>query len=77
MFSPLIQIALLVGAAVYFGWLALRALRSGRISLFVRYNRDRDFSRRSNPAGYWIVLCWYLALAAVSASGVAILFLWQ
>jgi len=57
MSSPLIQIALLVAVAVYFWWLALGALRSGRISLYVRYNRDRDFSRRANPAGYWIVVC--------------------
>jgi hypothetical protein len=75
--SALIQIVLLVAVAVYFGWLTLRALRSGRVSFHVRYNRDRDFSRRANPAGYWTVVCWYLALAAVAALGAVIRFSWQ
>jgi hypothetical protein len=76
MSSPFIQIALLV-AAIYFGWLILGALRSGRITLYVRYNRDRNFSRRTNPAAYWIVVCLYIVFAAVSVSGVVIHFLWQ
>ena len=46
----LIQIVLLAGGAVYFGWTAAGALRSGEISVYVRANRGRQFSRRANPA---------------------------
>ena len=76
MSSAFIQIAALAAAALYFGWLALAALRSGRISLYVRANRGRDFSRTASPAGYWIVLCWYFLLAAVCALGVALRCFW-
>ncbi len=62
---------------VYAGWLALRALRSGEVTLHVRYNRDRRFSRRANPVGYWTVVCWYLLLAAVTASGIVVRWLWR
>ena len=68
--SSFLILAALVAAACYFGWSALGALRSGEVSLYVRANRDRRFSRRANPAGYWIVVCWYLVLATVCASGV-------
>jgi hypothetical protein len=52
------------------------APRSGEVSPYVRANRDRRFSRRANPAAYWIVVCWYLVLAMVCASGV-VLRSWQ
>jgi len=43
---------LLAAGATYFGWTAAGALRSGAISVYVRANRDRQFSRRANPAEY-------------------------
>lgn len=55
---------------LYFGWSALGALRSGEITLYVRYNRDRHFSRRVNPAAYWIVVSLYLMFGAVAAAGI-------
>jgi len=45
-----------VAAVLYFGWAALGTLRSGEVSLYVRANRDIRFSRRANPAGYWIAV---------------------
>jgi hypothetical protein len=74
--SSFLILAALVAAACYFGWSALGALRSGDVSLYVRANRDRRFSRRAKPAGYWLVVCWYLALATVCASGVVLRSWW-
>jgi hypothetical protein len=45
----LIQIVFLAAGAAYFSWTAAGALRSGEISVYVRANRDRYFSRRANP----------------------------
>ncbi|HLL28171.1 MAG TPA: hypothetical protein VKT73_11075 [Xanthobacteraceae bacterium] len=73
---PVLQIVLLTAAAAYFAWLALAALRSGSAWLYVRYNRDRIFSRRANPAAYWTVVGWYCVLAAVLALGVVLRLLW-
>jgi hypothetical protein len=70
----LIQIAFLAALALYCGWSAADALRSGRVSLYVRYNRDRHFSRRANPAGYWTVVGLYLMFAAAGISGVFLRF---
>ena len=50
---------LIIGA--YFAWLSVRALRTGEVTLSV--GRKRTFSR-SSDGSYWIVLCWYLAIAA-------------
>ena len=72
--SSFLILAALIAAACYFGWSALGALRSGEVSLYVRANRDRRFS---NPAGYWIVVCWYLVLAMVCASGIVLRSWWQ
>jgi hypothetical protein len=47
-------VAALVAAACYFGWSALAALRSGDVTLYVRGGRHRYFSRRANPAAYWL-----------------------
>jgi len=41
---------------LYFGWAALGTLRSGEVSLYMRANRDIRFSRKANPAGYWIAV---------------------
>jgi hypothetical protein len=68
-----LRLAALAAVALYFGWLALGARRSGGVSLYVRYNRDRYFTRRANPGGYWTVVGRYLVLAAVAASGLVIL----
>jgi hypothetical protein len=70
-------LAALVAAAFYFGSSALGALHSGEVSLYVRANRDVRSSRKAKPAGYWIVVCWYLVLAMVGALGVVIRSLWQ
>jgi hypothetical protein len=75
--SSFLILAALIAAACYFGWSALGALRSGEVSLYVRANRDRRFSRGANPAGYWIVVCWYLVLAMVCASGIVLRSWWQ
>jgi hypothetical protein len=72
----LIQSVFLAAGAAYFGWTAAGALRSGEISVYVRANRDRQFSRRANPAGHWIAVSWYLLLATVAAAGVVIRCLW-
>jgi hypothetical protein len=74
--SGLLIVAALVAAACYFGWSALAALRSGEITLYVRASRDRYFSRRANPAAYWLVVAWYLVLATVCAAGIVIRALW-
>src|SRR6516164_8926564 len=50
----LIQIVLLDAGAVYFGRTAAGALCE--ISVYVRANRDRQFSRRANPAGRWMAV---------------------
>jgi hypothetical protein len=68
----LIQTVFLAAGAAYFGWTAAGALRSGEITVYVRANRDRYFSRRTNPAGYWIAVSWYLLLTTVAAAGVVI-----
>lgn len=73
----LIQIAFLAAGAAYFGWTAVVALRSGEISVYVRANRDRYFSRRANPGGYWIAVSWYLVLAMVAPAGIVIRCLWR
>ncbi len=73
----LIQIVFLAAGAAYFGWTAGGALRSGEISVHVRANRGRYFSRRANPAGYWIAVSWYLLLAMVAAAGLVIRCLWR
>ena len=70
----LIQIVFLAAGAAYFGWTS--ALHSGEISVYVRANRDRYFSRRANPAGYWIAVSWYLLLATVAAAGLVVRCLW-
>jgi hypothetical protein len=72
----LIQIVCLAAGAAYFSWTAAGALRSGEISVYVRANRDRYFSRRANPAGYWIAVSWYLLLATVAAAGLVVRCLW-
>jgi hypothetical protein len=69
-------VAALVAAACYFGWSALAALRSGDVTLYVRGGRHRYFSRRANPAAYWLVVCWYLVVAVVCAAGLVIRTLW-
>jgi hypothetical protein len=76
MSAYLIQIVFLAAGAAYFGWTAAGALRSGEISVYVRANRDRHFSRRANPAGYWIAVSWYLLLAMVATAGVVIRSFW-
>ena len=73
----LIQIVFLAAGTAYFGWTAAGALRSGEISVYVRANRDRYFSRRANPAGYWIAVSWYLVLATVAAAGLVVRCLWR
>ena len=65
-------ILLLAAAALYFGFMALAALRSGTATMHLRYGRDREFERRANPAAYWTVLGWYVALAVVCVVGVVI-----
>jgi hypothetical protein len=62
-------VAILVAAACYFGWSALAALRSGDATLYVRGGRQRYFSRRANAAAYWLIVSWYVALAAVCIAG--------
>jgi hypothetical protein len=47
-----------------------------QISVYVRASRDRHFSRRANPAGYWIAVSWYLLLAMVATAGVVIRGFW-
>jgi hypothetical protein len=69
-------IVALTAAACYFGWSALQALRSGDITLYVRASRQRYFSRRPNPAAYWVAVCRYLAFAAVGAAGLVIRAFW-
>jgi hypothetical protein len=64
----LIQIAFLAAGAAYFGWTAVVALRSGEISVYVHANRDRHFSRRASPGGYWIAVSWSLVLAMVATA---------
>ena len=73
----LIQIVCLAAGAAYFGWTAAGALHSGEMSVHVRANRDRYFSRRTNPAGYWIAVSWYLLLATVAAAGLVVRCLWR
>ena len=75
--SGLFIVAALVAAAGYFGWSALAALRSSEVTLYVRGGRRRYFSRRANPAAYWLVVSWYLLLAAVCAAGLVIRALWS
>jgi hypothetical protein len=74
--STVLIVAALVAAAYYFGWSALMALRSGEVTVYVRASRHRHFSRRANPTAYWLVVSWYLLLAAVCAAGVVIRALW-
>jgi hypothetical protein len=67
-------VAALVAAAC--SWSALAALRSGGVTLYVRGGWHRYFSRRANPAVYWLVVSWYVVLAAVCAAGLVIRALW-
>jgi hypothetical protein len=68
----LVQIVLLAAGPAYFGWTAAGALRSGEISVYVRANRDRHFSRRANPAGYWTAVSWCLLLGMVAVAGLVL-----
>ena len=73
----LIQIVLLAGGAVYFGWTAAGALRSGEISVYVRANRARQFSRRANLADRWTAVFLISPLAMVAAAGDVIRGSWR
>jgi hypothetical protein len=53
-------VAAFVAATCYFRRSALKALQSGGMTLYVRAGWRRYFSRRSSPAGYWVVVSWYL-----------------
>jgi len=68
----LLQVGFLAVAALYLGITAFGALRSGVITVYVRYNRDRRVSRRVRPAAYWIAVGGYLLFAAAAALGIVL-----
>jgi len=56
----------LFGLGIGAGWHALGALRSGKVALYIRYNRDRHFLRATNPSAFWTVVFAYLLFAALT-----------
>jgi len=54
----------LFGLGVIYGWHALGALRSGKVTFYQRFGRAQNFSRATNPLAFWIVVCVYLIFAA-------------
>ena len=65
-FGGLIMLGLGIGA----GWRALGALRSGKVTLYQRFSRDRHFLQATNPSAFWIVVCAYLIFAAFAVVGI-------
>ena len=55
---PLILLA--TGASVIWG--LVRALRTGRIPVFIHFGAE-SYSRRSEKTSFWIVVSWYVTLA--------------
>jgi hypothetical protein len=55
----------LFGLGIGAGWKALGAFRSGKA---VDYSRgvSLHFSRVTNPGGFWLIICAYLAFAALT-----------
>ena len=53
-------ILLATGAVVVWG--LVKALRTGRIPVFIHFGAER-YSRRSERASFWIVVSWYATLA--------------
>lgn len=66
--APFIQI-LLFALGLGLGRQALVALRTGAITLYVRFNARRQFSKDTNPAAFWIIVGWYLLLATIAIFG--------
>jgi hypothetical protein len=66
----LLQVGFLAMLALYLGITAIGALRSGEITVYVRYNRDRRVWRRRQPAAYWIAVGGYLLFAVACAFGI-------
>jgi len=54
------SILLATGSGVVWG--LIKALRTGRIPVFIHFGAE-VYSRRSAKASFWIVVSWYLTLA--------------
>jgi len=50
----------ITGASVVWG--VVKALRTGRIPVFIHFGAE-SYSRRSERASFWIVVSWYVMLA--------------
>lgn len=57
------SILLAIGGAVVWG--LVKALRTGRIPVFIHFGAE-SFSRRSDRASFWIVVSWYVTLAGAT-----------
>ena len=62
--------SILLAAVASVVWRLVKALRTGRIPVFIHFGAE-SYSRRSERASYWIVMSWYvtLALAVIYLAG--------